>query len=149
MVSDFLQSAEGLRNQRARCEHGHLCLIWREAPSILFQGLVMGDLGLLVLALDLCMPPLAMLTTLVGAPWILGAAAAASGGWWPLLLASITFALLGALIFASWAVYGRANVSPVQLLMVPGYILRKFPLYARFLFAKQAHWVRSNRDRAE
>ena len=46
----------------------------------------------------------------------------------------------------AWARFGRHVVTLGGLALALAYALRKFPLYARYLVARQQEWVRSKRD---
>jgi cellulose synthase/poly-beta-1,6-N-acetylglucosamine synthase-like glycosyltransferase len=147
VTSTFPTSAEGIKGQRTRWEHGHLGVILSDAPRLFFDGARGRSADLLALALDLCVPPTALLALLVAASWIscailfyLTAAA------WPLALASLAGVLMAASVLMSWRAYGRHIMTLGTLLLSIIYPLWKIPLYLRFLVARQVDWVRSKRD---
>jgi cellulose synthase/poly-beta-1,6-N-acetylglucosamine synthase-like glycosyltransferase len=145
--SFFPQSNQGLREQRIRWEHGYLDVALRDSPRLLYRGLLTRNLGLITLGLDLCVPPLALLLLLVAALW-LGSALLylVSGAVLALALSTAAALLLASSVLLSWSRYGQRVVSLGELLWAGVYALRKIPLYARFLLAKQSDWVRSKRD---
>jgi cellulose synthase/poly-beta-1,6-N-acetylglucosamine synthase-like glycosyltransferase len=146
VVSDFPESQEGLQTQRTRWEHGHLGVILSQAPAMFGRSLATGNIGLFALALDLCVPPLALLAMAVAITWIMGALLLAAGlSRLPFALASAAVVLLGVAILAAWARFGRQIISLAGLAMVPLYMLAKLPIYARFLIGRQVQWVRSKR----
>src|SRR6202522_3619039 len=61
VTSDFPESSEGIQTQRRRWEHGHLALILSEAPRLFLNSLATLNVDLMALALDLSVPPLALL----------------------------------------------------------------------------------------
>lgn len=65
VTSTFPETAEGIASQRTRWEHGHLGVILSAAPRLFLEALRRRDGNLLALALDLCIPPLALLLLLV------------------------------------------------------------------------------------
>lgn len=145
--SHFPGSEEGACGQRTRWEHGHLALIIEEVPS-LFWGSVRGQgSGLLALALDLCVPPLALLTViavvLFAASLVLGML---TGLYTPVVATSAVLAMLVLAVLLSWWHFGRELLPFASLLMAFVYILRKLPLYWKFLIRRQATWVRAKRD---
>jgi glycosyltransferase involved in cell wall biosynthesis len=145
--SYFPASEEGFRAQRTRWEHGYLGVLLHDAPAVLLRSLRVRDVQLLSLGLDLCVPPIALLSLLVAAVWIASAVLqgiAHVGG--PLLVATVTAGLLGLSVLASWARFGRRIVSLGTLALAIVYALWKAPVYARFLIARQLDWVRSKRD---
>jgi cellulose synthase/poly-beta-1,6-N-acetylglucosamine synthase-like glycosyltransferase len=147
VTSHFPTSAEGIKGQRTRWEHGHLGVILSDAPRLFLDGMRGRSADLLALALDLCVPPTALLALLVAAIWVscailfyLTAAA------WPLALASLAALLMAASVLMSWRAYGRHIMTLGTLLLSIIYPLWKIPLYLRFLVARQVDWVRSKRD---
>jgi cellulose synthase/poly-beta-1,6-N-acetylglucosamine synthase-like glycosyltransferase len=147
VTSEFPSSAEGFRSQRTRWEHGYLGVILRDAAPLIAQALTRGNLPLLALGLDLCVPPIALLVLLTGAVWLAGGLLYAFAGLRAaLLLASAELTLLACCVLLAWARYGRDIISGASLAFAPLYALAKIPLYARFLVARQIDWVRSKRD---
>jgi glycosyltransferase involved in cell wall biosynthesis len=147
VTSNFPSSADGIKTQRTRWEHGHLGVILNDAPRLFLDGVRARSADLLALALDLCVPPTALLALLVAAIWtscaILFYLTAAA---WPLSLASLAALLMAASVLMSWAAYGRHIMTLGTLLLSIVYPLWKIPLYLRFLVARQVDWVRSKRD---
>jgi bacteriorhodopsin len=99
------------------------------------------------LSLDLMIPPLSLLALLL----VLALAstlplAVFSNVVWPLGVCAIACALFAAAVAASWLKWGRDAVSLASLLSIPGYVLRKLPLYARFLSNRQKTWIKTTRD---
>jgi cellulose synthase/poly-beta-1,6-N-acetylglucosamine synthase-like glycosyltransferase len=147
VMSDFPASADGFKSQRTRWEHGYLGVLLRDAPPLIAHSVVKGNLPLLALSLDLCVPPIALLVLLTGAVWLAsGLIYVLSGASLAFLLASGELALLACCVLLAWARYGRDIISAANLAFAPIYALAKIPLYARFLVARQIDWVRSKRD---
>jgi cellulose synthase/poly-beta-1,6-N-acetylglucosamine synthase-like glycosyltransferase len=140
-------SREGIRTQRTRWEHGHLAVIFSDAWRLLFRSLADRNLDSMAMALDLTVPPLALLTLVVLTLWI------ASGLLWiccamrlPFIIATVDNALVATAVLSAWMRYGRSILPFHALACGVLYALRKIPLYAKFLFARQLDWVRSKRD---
>ncbi|HSH54731.1 MAG TPA: glycosyltransferase family 2 protein [Methylotenera sp.] len=147
VTSTFPLNNEGVKSQRTRWEHGHLAMIVKEGPTLLFKSITKLNLGMFALVLDLCVPPLALLTLLVTAlamtaivlllvtkallPWLLGIS---------LLL------LLGLAVLLAWTKFGKSILSISHLTYAPIYMLAKIPLYLKFIIKRQVEWVRSKRD---
>jgi cellulose synthase/poly-beta-1,6-N-acetylglucosamine synthase-like glycosyltransferase len=147
VTSEFPASAEGVQTQRTRWEHGHLSVIVGEAPKMVLRSLRRFDGSALALALDLTIPPLALLTLFTFGLWVLSAIAFA----WahtklPLALTSIEALMLVAALMLSWWRYGRQIISLRDMASGLLYLIWKIPLYGRFLLARQVSWVRSKRD---
>jgi hypothetical protein len=98
------------------------------------------------MALDLGVPPLALLAGVLALAWLL-----AVGGWLlggtalVAIVASALVALFLVTILAAWSVQGRDLVRLSELLAVPWYILAKLPMYVRFIVRRQRDWVRTDR----
>jgi cellulose synthase/poly-beta-1,6-N-acetylglucosamine synthase-like glycosyltransferase len=145
--SEFPTSLDGAQGQRTRWEHGHLNVILTEAPRLLLKSIYPPNIGLLSFAIDLSVPPMALLTLLVGATWCATALfAALTHELFPLALTSAAATLIGLSVLLSWARYGRSIISFGSLMLGVVYPLLKLPLYGRFLVARQLEWVRSKRD---
>jgi cellulose synthase/poly-beta-1,6-N-acetylglucosamine synthase-like glycosyltransferase len=137
----------GLESQRKRWEHGHLASILSAVPRTLWRGLRFHHLGAVALALDLCVPPLALLALLVtlscglGA-WIAGTALAQQAFALAALVSAVGFA--AAILLAWWSV-GRRWITFPELVSAPGYVLKKLPVYVSFVARRQREWIRTSR----
>jgi cellulose synthase/poly-beta-1,6-N-acetylglucosamine synthase-like glycosyltransferase len=147
VTSRFPDSAAGLESQRTRWEHGHLGVIFRDAPRLFLQALLRRRPVLLALALDLSVPPLALLALQLLLVWVATLALyALTEATTPLWLASLGVVLFGLAVITAWGRFARHVVSLASLALVPVYVLWKIPLYAKFLVSRQIDWVRSRRD---
>ena len=149
VTSRFPDSASGLQSQRTRWEHGHLGVIFRDAPRLLLESVLHRRLDLLALALDLSVPPLALLALQLLLVWLATLALyALTAAAVPLELATLGVVLFGVAVIAAWWRFARHVVSLASLALAPVYVLWKIPLYAKFLVSRQIDWVRSRRDGA-
>jgi cellulose synthase/poly-beta-1,6-N-acetylglucosamine synthase-like glycosyltransferase len=147
VTSEFPISSVGAASQRTRWEHGHLSVILGEAPGLAWDSLTRFDPNLLALAFDVIVPPLALLTLLVGAAWAAACIAfLVTKALLPLGMATLAALLLATSVLLAWAVYGRNIVSLRKLAFAALYAPLKLPLYLKFLFTRQTAWVRSKRD---
>ncbi len=142
VVGEMPESDAGAKRQRKRWEHGHLQTIVSQVPRMLWGAMKKRDLGLLVLAMDLGVPPLSLLVIIVAG----GMVAAMAGGFW---MAAEVLASGGAALVAcvglAWARFGRGSVSGWSLLLAPGYAASKIFLYAGFVIKPEREWVRTER----
>jgi cellulose synthase/poly-beta-1,6-N-acetylglucosamine synthase-like glycosyltransferase len=146
VTSVFPTSNEGFRSQRTRWEHGHL-KVALSAPAVLAQGIATRNVPLIGLALDLCVPPLALLLLLASSFWTLTALFYfLTRIALPLDITSAAVLLLGLSVLLAWIRYGREVITLGELAFAVVYAVWKIPLYARFLIARQLQWVRSKRD---
>jgi len=147
VMSYFPVTGQGIAEQRKRWEHGHLGMIFGIAPGLIMQALRRGDLPLLALALDLCVPPLALLILMAVTAFAASAAwLAYSGATLPLWLATATLLMSATAVFLAWSNHGRSVISMRDLASAPLYALGKIPLYLGFLVKRQGMWVRTRRD---
>jgi cellulose synthase/poly-beta-1,6-N-acetylglucosamine synthase-like glycosyltransferase len=147
VTSYFPASTEGALAQRTRWEHGHMMLILSAAPRLLVHALITLNADLMAMALDLCVPPLALLTLQLAAVWAATAVLyITTKAQFPLCIASAGGVLLALSMLLSWGRYARRVVSLGDLGLVIVYALWKIPLYVRFLVARQKVWLRSMRD---
>jgi len=148
VTSRFPTSVEGAKTQRQRWEHGHLGLMVTLVPRLIGCALARGNWGLLALALDLAVPPLALLglllmatVALTGLAWALGLSSL------PFVISVAGFAAFGLAVALCWLTHGRDLVPPAALLSVVPYVAGKLGLYGRFLLLKRAsRWIRTDRD---
>jgi cellulose synthase/poly-beta-1,6-N-acetylglucosamine synthase-like glycosyltransferase len=147
VYSTFPASTAGTQSQRTRWEHGHISMILSEAPALFAAGWRQRNIGIIALALDLCVPPVALLTLLVlvlfSCALVLGLATGVMG---PLAFATGILSAIGFAILVAWWRYGRQMLSASNLSLAFFYMLAKVPLYLRFFANRQVEWVRSKRD---
>jgi cellulose synthase/poly-beta-1,6-N-acetylglucosamine synthase-like glycosyltransferase len=147
VTSVFPANPQGVQSQRTRWEHGHLAMMLKEGPPLLLESVRSGNRDLLALTLDMCVPPLALLTLLALVVCMAGMLLwAVTGDALPWSLALIHPAILGLAVLLAWARFGRAILSLRDLAYAPLYALWKIPLYLKFLVRRQVDWVRSHRD---
>jgi cellulose synthase/poly-beta-1,6-N-acetylglucosamine synthase-like glycosyltransferase len=145
--SQFPSSDAGTQTQRKRWEHGHLSMIVSDAPKFLLEGVLKGRAAMVGMALDLMVPPLALLLLLVLAMFGVSALfALLTGATGPLLLAALVAGAIGVAVLQSWWRYGRQTLSAANLLMAVWYVFWKVPVYIGFVINRQVEWVRSRRD---
>lgn len=144
--SELPVTTAAAETQRTRWEHGHLATAIAEAPQLLARAWKVGDVQAAVLALELAIPPLALLIAL----W--AAATFVAGSAWLIGATSLPFlALLGAgsgLAFAvptAWAIHCRDRI-PVRTVFALGSLLTdKLAIYRKFFTKRQQEWVRTER----
>jgi cellulose synthase/poly-beta-1,6-N-acetylglucosamine synthase-like glycosyltransferase len=137
------QQQQVAKNQRKRWEHGHLQTLITQVPRLIRVSVVQRRFELLVLALDLCVPPLSLLVTI----WAIAMVGSLlTGAWIPSILFGIQGLLVLISIIGAWFKFARDDISGLQLISVPFYVLWKIPLYLTFLFKPQTNWVRTERD---
>ncbi|MDG4560517.1 MAG: glycosyltransferase family 2 protein [Candidatus Competibacter sp.] len=146
--SAFVRDTGVAKVQKSRWEHGHLATLAEELPGLLRAALLARDPALMVLAMDLMIPPVAFYFLLLGA---LLAATVLAAWIWPVFGAMAVLMALGTACFAlgiglAWFFFGRHLLSARELLSTPLYALWKLPVYVAFFLKKRSSWVRTRRD---
>ena len=143
----FPETAHGFRNQRTRWEHGHLGVILSEAPRLVATAIRKCNWPLLAMALDLAVPPLALLSLLVAAAVVSSAwLGLLNGQLLPLWASGGILALLISAISIARSRFAQSVVSSRDLAWAPLYALSKVPMYLLFIFRRQKAWVRTVRN---
>lgn len=147
VYSTFPMAAEGQQSQRRRWEHGHLQTLIGEVPRLLARGIRERRFETFAYGLDLAVPPLALLLMVQTLAFGLAALAALLGaGSAPLVVCTAGMAALAVAVLLAWRRFARDVLPLADLLAAPLYMLRKLPVYFRFISARQTAWVRSRRD---
>ena len=140
------QERQASKTQRTRWEHGHLQTLITQVPRLVKAAIAQRRWELLILALDLGVPPLSLLVMVWGGTTTMAILLGVIGGvWLPVFILAITGLFIFASIVSSWIEFGR-DVPGLALLTVPLYILWKIPLYVAFLFEPQTEWIKTKRD---
>lgn len=132
--------------QRRRWEGGFIAHALRAGPRMLARNLKRRNLGGIWAAVDVMIPPLALLFTLdVGALVVAGVVVWTTDAapWPPLLLLGALLATAVGLLLA-WSTGGSRFISVRGLASAPLYVLWKLPLYASLARNRAPRdWVRS------
>lgn len=136
-------------SQRRRWEHGHLQVIRSSVPRVLAAAIRRVRPGLVLLALDVGVPPLsALVLAALAALFGLSLAAALGGPSGPACTVGACLCAALCALAAAWWRYGRGVLPARALVRVPLYAFRKVPLYLGFVTRPQRDWVRTARDRS-
>lgn len=140
-------SQAGSEQQRQRWEKGHLDNIVELVPGALAKSLRARDLPLAALAIDLAVPPLALLVLVIAFCEILGGIAFLFGA--PpavLVIPTLSTLLLALGIALAWAAIGRDVLPLRSLLRLPLHVVEKMGFYHRIASGKAASaWIRTDR----
>ena len=149
--SEFASSAKGAKIQRARWEQSHIQTILIAAPRLAWRAILQRNWGLLVLALDLAVPPLSLLAMLVIGMFLVASLTTLFGlssVAMPISIAAVSALMLA--IFLAWLKCGR-DVLPIEatLSIVP-YVVGKLGVYGRILSRRlDARWIKTDRTKSE
>ena len=146
--SDMAPDSASEHAQRTRWEHGHLQTMRHQASRLIWQSLRQKRLDLLLLGLELAVPPLASLVLLLCAVCCVVVVL----GIIDLLPVSIVMAygilvlVLIVSILLAWSRFGKEMLSLRHLLAIPLYIISKIPIYISFIVKPKKEWVRTSRE---
>lgn len=143
--SVFPLSNDAAQAQRSRWEHGHLSTLLSDGPRLLWNAASVRDARLAAMALDLMVPPLALLLGLVLLDFLLGSVLASAIGAWPMGIALTGLILALAASIRAWWMVGRDLLSIGDLLRAPAHFFMKLPMYLKFVTRRQKQWVRTER----
>ena len=152
VVSYFPTSQEGIDSQRQRWQKGHLNMIARLAPRMLRDGMINRDISLVMLALDLTVPPLFLLALIE-----VGLLSASMVAFWlgdaglSFYIVSTTSVLFALAIVFCWIKFGRDVMPAKTLLTAPLLLGKKLWFYQRIVFGRGVaqHWVRTDRSKSK
>lgn len=138
-------------SQRSRWEGGFLRHALRSGPPMLVRSLVSGDVRGLWAAMNVLIPPFALLLlfdftmlalgTLV--TWLTGAQL------WPVVVLGISILLAAVGLSAAWLSGGSRFIRLPALVRAPFYVAWKLPMYLRFAReGSPKEWTRTSRSDA-
>jgi hypothetical protein len=139
-------SSSAAAAQRTRWEHGYLHAILTQCPRLVWKGFGGRRPDLLLVALDLAVPPLSLLvfSGLIAVAVSL-IEACMSGTWWAVLPLGLAAGTAGMGLCVAWVVFARKRLPLRAMVSIPVYVLKKLPIYGRFLVNRQRAWVRTER----
>ena len=150
VTSDFPVTAGGTENQRQRWVQGHLGMILRATPRLLLLAVTRRDMDLLVLTLDLLVPPLSLLGLLIAMMFVLMSLAAVFGVCHAaMMIASANLLSFTLAVLLAWLKFGR-DILPARFLLSIGPLaLRRLHFYNQMLSGRSlaAQWVRTDRGK--
>ncbi|QDT66166.1 glycosyltransferase family 2 protein [Calycomorphotria hydatis] len=146
VVSGLPNSDGAFVSQRTRWEQGHLRTA-AFAPQLLWNGLLKLRPSLFALGADLLIPPLSLFVLAGAGLFVLsGVSALITQQWLPFLVMLVAWCCFSLVIVLGWAAYCRRVVPASALLGIPWFIVRKIPIYLKFLTGRgEKKWVRTAR----
>jgi len=116
-------------------------------PRLLVHGIKELRPSLVLLAMDLAVPPLSLLALMIFV--VLGIATGvglAGLSWIPLMVGMAAAVVLLASVLTGWLQFGREVVSLGTLVSAPIYVLRKMWIYVTFMIMREKRWIRTERN---
>jgi len=134
-----------LATQRTRWEHGAIGIATRYSARLLLAA-VRGRPQLILVLLDLCVPPVALLTLILFVLALAGLGIGlAGGGFGVLVTIGAEIAWMAVAILLAWWRFGRRALPATALFQMPAYIVWKLPIYLRLIGRRERRWIRTAR----
>lgn len=147
LVTGRLMEKEAATSQRTRWEHGHIETLLTQSPRLIKAAIVQKRYELIMLALELSIPPLSLLVILwMGATVIALLATVLGVSWIPLAILIMAGFSLFCSVALSWIKFCRADIPGKSLIAIPFYLLWKIPLYIAYSLEPQTKWLKTERD---
>jgi cellulose synthase/poly-beta-1,6-N-acetylglucosamine synthase-like glycosyltransferase len=148
VTSTFPNSIEGAKAQRQRWEQGQIGLILSKALPLIVGAIKRGNIKLLMLSLDLLVPPLSLLVIILTASILVDALAILIG--FPphaLLLSTGCLGIVILAIMLAWFKHGRDILPATSLGEIPVYLAGKLRVYVGVLLGQRVSlWNRADRS---
>jgi cellulose synthase/poly-beta-1,6-N-acetylglucosamine synthase-like glycosyltransferase len=150
-TSEFPTSNKGVDSQRQRWVQGHLGMISRGVPQLLYRAVAHRNLELLVLTLDLAVPPLSLLGLLVILTFLLASVVCWYGAPPALIVvAAANLAAFALSVLLAWLKFGRAILPARAFLSIGSLLIKRIWLYSQILMGRAATtWVRTDRSKSD
>jgi cellulose synthase/poly-beta-1,6-N-acetylglucosamine synthase-like glycosyltransferase len=148
VTSTFPNSIKGAKAQRQRWEQGQIGLIFSQALPLIFVAIKRRDIRLLVLILDLLVPPLSLFVMILAASILVNLIAILIDfSFNALLISTSCLSVVILAILLAWFKYGRDILPAKSLGQMPVYIASKFGVYVGALLGHRISlWTRADRS---
>lgn len=139
-------SESAAKTQRTRWEHGHLSTIYSVVPAVLAKALRHQNKSLVVMALDLAVPPLTFLAMLISIQLLLSIPLIFFGMLLPVVTSLIAATFFAIALYVSWSAVGRDYIAGGEFVELVKYAISKVAIYKNFFQRKKpTTWVKTER----
>ena len=151
VTSEFPTTVRGTETQRQRWVQGHLGMILKSVPPLLLRAVTSRNRDLVVLTLDVLVPPLSLLGFLIVGLFVPAVLVALFGGLaLPLIVAATNLMLFTIAVLSAWLNFGRDILPGRVFLSIGPLVLNKVRLYGQMLLGrKAAEWIRTDRTKLD
>ena len=139
---------QGSQKSAKRWEQGHIGMIVRTVPGLIWQALFQGNFGLLALTLDVAVPPVTLLGMLIGLMLIISASGLLFGlSSSALIVSTATLSTYVVAVLLCWLKFGLDALPLNSIFSIAHYVGRKFLLYTQ-IFSRddKSGWIRTDRS---
>jgi hypothetical protein len=121
-------------------------MLFTDGPRFLWRAIRTHNLQLLVLALDVMVPPLSFLLGGIGILFVAALATAIMGyGLVPLAISTSAGAIIGLSLLMAWLQYGRRNLQAKDVWALSGFLIQKAKIHWRRP-GRTSEWIRTDRS---
>ncbi len=147
ITSEFPLNAAVARAQKSRWEHGHLTTLSQELPKLMTALLRRPSLALMVLTMDLVIPPLALyfVCLAIATPLLLLGNIFSIPLQPALLMVLLAWGALMLAVGLAWLRYATHLLSARELISIPLYAAWKLPIYFAYLIKRKSSWTKTER----
>jgi len=144
--STFPESEGAMTTQRTRWQHGYFASLVEYTPKLIAAALRRADWRPLAVAVDLSVPPLALMFMITALMSLLASAAILLGAGGVLAETSLVlFPAFVLLILIIWRFHGRDIVSGADLVASLNQLVARISMLWNFITKPQRSWVRTER----
>ncbi len=143
--SQFPDNSETSEGQKSRWVHGHMEMILLYVPKLIKEFIKKRDVNLLLIGLDLLVPPLILLLVINVFALFISLVVSFFNGSSIYLVSLISVFMMLTSIFIAWLQEGKDILSAKELFYGGLAIIKKLSLYAQFLTNKRKDWNKTSR----
>ena len=137
VTSQFPFSLGGADSQRNRWEQGHMGVIIKNVPRLVYESLAERNFNLLALALDAAIPPLTLLGMLLSIMLVVSGISTLFGfSSSAFMISAANLSAFGLAVGICWLEFGRETLPVSSILLIFPYVARKVPLYRQIFFSR-------------
>lgn len=143
--SYFEKKSGNVSVQSRRWEGGALEMLVKDWPSIVTEFVKSGNLFLLGPIMELCIPPLSLLFSLIiGTQALALTLGVVENAWLPLILSNVLFSLFLGAIYLAWR-NSKSELRFSDVVWTTRYAFGKIPFYIGLIFRRISKWERATR----
>jgi cellulose synthase/poly-beta-1,6-N-acetylglucosamine synthase-like glycosyltransferase len=148
--SAFPLTDTALLGQRRRWEHGYFSSVVEYLPKLLLDAFARRDWKLFAVALELSIPPLALMMVITALISLLGVFAMFAGSTISIApILAMYFPIFATLLTLAWYFHGRDLISAGDVLELGKHTIRRLCMVGSFLIKPQREWVRTERKKRD
>lgn len=148
VTSEMAPNESAAMTQRTRWEHGHFRTMLTQVARLLCEGFRQKRIELVLLGLEIAVPPLTLLVLALGACFALsigGRLLGAIPSWLPYAFGFLECAVMFS-VLVGWILWGRNFLSIRHIIAIPLYAVWKIPIYIKMVVRHEKRWEKTMRN---